>query len=144
MAILLFLLFRRRHKKHRAKNAASARAPSVHPRTIGRVFEPPPPPLLAAAELAVDCAAAVAELGPDVTAGLDVEEPCDVLVEEPVSIEELELVDDEGLDDVEVEVEEVEEAVEDVVLELELPLVEVVLDAAFDVEVGAIAEVKAV
>lgn len=107
------------------------------------MFDPPPPlPLLAAAALVVDCAAAVAEFGPDVIAGLEVGELCDVLAEESVLVREvkLELVDDVDLDDVD---DLVEEAEEEVVLELEPLLAELVVDAAFEVEEGAIAEVKA-
>lgn len=61
-ATLDFLLRRLRQRKHKPINAANARAPSVQPRTIGRMLELPLPPLLL---LCVDDAAAADALEAD-------------------------------------------------------------------------------
>ena len=72
----------RRHNHNRARNAASANAPSVQPKTIDNVFELPPPPLLLTAANALELADVVglveadddndvAEEGPEVMAGLE-------------------------------------------------------------------------
>lgn len=106
-----FLLLRRQ-KKSRAKKAANARAPSVHPSTIGSVLEPLPPfPLsgvvvddAAAALAAEDCVAAE-------VVGIDAAEALEADVSEEVEesdVEELVVVEDELLEVVEEDAEVVD------------------------------------
>lgn len=121
LADLAERLLRRWQRKSRAKRAASARAPSVQPRTIGSVSTPPPPEVLAE----LDCDAAATEVGADVRDGVMVGVGViEALVTEVVLLDE---------------VEEVEE-VEVLLLEVDVALVDVVVEAV----VGANIEVTAV
>jgi len=110
---------RRRQRYNRARKEARARAPNVHPRTIGNVFELPPLLLLAAGDELADWAAFAA-----VDDGLEV-------VEEAL----------DKLDDAAAVGEEI--VLEEVVLESELEVV-AALELVVALFVFPIAEVTAV